>query len=58
MSPELTKKQEILSMVDNAGISRRDFLEELELIGQLPFTDKQYEHTMKKFGIIQEVNKI
>lgn len=57
MSEKLSKKHEILNIIDQASINRRDFLEELELIGQLPFTDEQYELTLKKFGIIQEVKK-
>jgi hypothetical protein len=46
------KKKEILKLIDKCGISRIDFLEELEAVGQLPFTDADYEAAVKKYGIV------
>ena len=57
MSGKLSKKHEILRLVDNAGVARMNFLEELELVGQMPFSDEDYKVVLKKFGIIQEVKK-
>ena len=41
------KKKEILKLIDKCGISRIDFLEELEAVGQLPFTDADYKAAVK-----------
>ncbi len=45
-------KKEILKLIDECGISRIDFLEEMESVGQLPFTDVDYEAVVKKYGIV------
>ncbi len=46
------RKKEILKLIDELGISRIDFLEELESVGQLPFTDADYKAAVKKYDIV------